>query len=107
MTNRQPISTDALLVAIVIAKVGNEVLIEAPNHKRRRRLSVLNTHAEHDRLIETLRANGKPVICAFEATGNYRVAPDRSRLRRPACLVDGARQDQGSAAKRLGQEQSA
>jgi Transposase len=48
-----------------------EVLIEAPNHKRRRRLSVLNTRAEHDRLIETLRAYGKPVICAFEATGNY------------------------------------
>ena len=71
MTNRQPIPTDALLVAIDIAKVRNEVLIEAPNHKRRRRLSVLNTRAEHDRLIETLRAYGKPVICAFEATGNY------------------------------------
>ena len=56
MTNRQPIPTDALLVAIDIAKVRNEVLIEAPNHKRRRRLSVLNTRAEHDRLIETLRA---------------------------------------------------
>ena len=71
MTNRQPIPTDALLVAIDIAKVRNEVLIEASNHKRRRRLSVLNTRAEHDRLIETLRAYGKPVICAFEATGNY------------------------------------
>ena len=71
MTNRQPIPTDALLVAIDIAKVRNEVLIEAPNHKRRRRLSVLNTRAEHGRLIETLRAYGKPVICAFEATGNY------------------------------------
>jgi transposase len=71
MTNRQPIPMDPLLVAIDIAKVRNEVLIEAPNHKRRRRLSVLNTRAEHDRLIETLRAYGKPVICAFEATGNY------------------------------------
>jgi hypothetical protein len=77
MTNRQPIPTDALLVAIDIAKVRNEVLIEAPNHKRRRRLSVLNTRAEHDRLIDTLtlRAYGKPVICAFEATGNP--APQR------------------------------
>jgi hypothetical protein len=65
MTNRQPIPTDALLVAIDIAKVRNEVLIEAPTHKRRRRLSVLNTRAEHDRLIETLRAYGKPAICAF------------------------------------------
>jgi hypothetical protein len=63
--------THALLVAVDIAKVRNKVLIEAPNHKRRRRLSVLNTRPEHGRLIETLRAYGKPVICAFEATGNY------------------------------------
>jgi hypothetical protein len=33
MTNRQPIPTDALLVALDIAKVRNEVLIEASNHK--------------------------------------------------------------------------
>lgn len=71
MTNRDPIPSDAVLVAIDIAKVRNEVLIEASHHKRRRRLSVLNTRAEHNRLIEVLRAYGKPVICAFEATGNY------------------------------------
>jgi hypothetical protein len=34
-------------------------------------LSVPNTRAEQDHLIETLRANDRPVICAFEATGNY------------------------------------
>jgi hypothetical protein len=34
--------------------------------RRRRRLSVLNTRAEHDRLIVVLQAYGKPVICAFE-----------------------------------------
>jgi transposase len=61
----------AVLVAIDIAKVRNEVLIEAPGHKRRRRLLVLNTRAEHDRLIEVLQAYGRPVVCAFEATGNY------------------------------------
>lgn len=55
MTNRQPIPTDALLVAIDIAKVRNEVLIEAPNHKRRRRLSVLNTRATQ-RYHDPLRA---------------------------------------------------
>jgi Acetoacetate decarboxylase (ADC) len=43
MTNRQPIPPDAVLVAIDIAKVRNEVLIEASHYKRRRRLSVLNT----------------------------------------------------------------
>jgi transposase len=46
-------------------------LIEAFHHKRRRRLSVLNTRPEHDRLIEVLRSCGKPMICAFEATGDY------------------------------------
>lgn len=48
-----------------------EVLIEAPGHKRRRRLLVLNTRVEHDHLIEVLQAYGRPVVCAFEATGNY------------------------------------
>ena len=71
MTNRDPIPPDAVLVAIDITKVRNEVLIEASHQKRRRRLSVLNTRCEHDRLIEILRAYGKPVVCAFEATGTY------------------------------------
>jgi transposase len=61
----------AVLVAIDVAKVRNEVLIEAPGHKRRRRLLVLNTRAEYDHLIEVLQAYGRPVVCAFEATGNY------------------------------------
>lgn len=60
-----------MLVAIDIAKVRNEVLIEAPGHKRRRRFSVLNTRAEHDHLIEILQSYDRPVVCAFEATGNY------------------------------------
>jgi transposase len=71
MTISNSIPADAVLVAIDIAKVRNEVLIEAPDHKRRRRLSVLNNRVEHDRLIEVLRAYGRPVVCGFEATGNY------------------------------------
>ena len=71
MTISDSTPADAVLVAIDIAKVRNEVLIEASNHKRRRRLPVLNNRAEHDRLIEALQAYGRPVICAFEATGNY------------------------------------
>ncbi|MER9237237.1 IS110 family transposase [Mesorhizobium sp. M0622] len=70
MTSPNVIPADAL-VAIDIAKVRNEVLIEAPGHKRRRRLPVLNTRAEHDRLIEILQAYDQPVVCGFEATGNY------------------------------------
>lgn len=71
MTSPNVIPADAVLVAIDIAKVRNEVLIEAPGHKRRRRLPVINTRAEHDRLIEILQAYGQPVVCGFEATGNY------------------------------------
>lgn len=71
MTTLDSTPAAAVLVAIDIAKVRNEVLIEAPGHKRRRRLLVLNTRAEHDRLIEVLQAYGQLVVCAFEATGNY------------------------------------
>lgn len=71
MTISDSIPADAILVAIDIAKVRNEVLIEASSHKRRRRLSVLNTRAEHDRLIEVLRSYDRSVVCGLEATGNY------------------------------------
>ena len=71
MTSPNVIPADAVLVAIDIAKACNEVLIEAPSRKRRRRLSVLNNRAEHDRLVEVLQTYGRSVICAFEATGNY------------------------------------
>ena len=54
MTSPNAIPADAVLVAIDIAKACNEVLIEAPSRKRRRRLSVLNNRAEHDRLVEVL-----------------------------------------------------
>jgi transposase len=71
MTSANIIPADAVLVAIDIAKVRNEVLIEDPSHKRRRRLQVLNNRAEHDRLIEVLQTYGRSVVCGFEATGNY------------------------------------
>lgn len=62
MTTSDPTPAATVLVAIDIAKVRNEVLIEAPGHKRRRRLLVLNTRAEHDHLIEVLQAYGRPVV---------------------------------------------
>ena len=71
MTTPDSTPAAAVLVAIDIAKVRNEVLIEAPGHKRRRRRLVLNARAERGRLIEVLQAYGQPVVCAFEATGNY------------------------------------
>lgn len=69
MTRPQLTPPAGVLVAIDVAKVRNEVLIEVPG-LRRRRLSVLNTRAEHDRLIALLADLGQPVTCGFEATGN-------------------------------------
>ena len=71
MTTLHPMPDDVVLVAIDIAKARNEVLIETPGRKRRRRMTVLNTRAEHDRLIVLLKGFGRPVACAMEATGNY------------------------------------
>ena len=71
MTTSDSTPAGAVLVAIDIAKVRNEVLIEDPSQKRRRRLQVLNNRAEHDHLVEVLRTYGRPVVCALEATGNY------------------------------------
>lgn len=71
MTSLHPMPDDVVLVAIDIAEARNEVLIETPGQKRRRRMTVLNTRAEHDRLIVLLKGFGRPVACAMEATGNY------------------------------------
>ena len=71
MTDQQITPSDAVLVAIDIAKVRNEVLIEFPDRHRRRKLSIRNTRDDHDRLVALLVETGKPVICGFEATGNY------------------------------------
>ena len=38
---------------------------------RRRRLTVLNTRADHDRLVETLGDYAAHVVIRFEATGDY------------------------------------
>ena len=65
MTKHQPTPSDTALVAIDIAKHRNEVLIEVPGRGRRRRLTVLNTRGDHDRLLEMLGALGHPVIVGF------------------------------------------
>ena len=71
MTNNQITPSDAVLVAIDVAKARNEVLIEIPHRQRRRKLSIRNTRDDHDRLVDLLAEAGKTVICGFEATGNY------------------------------------
>lgn len=71
MTLSEDMPDCAVLVAIDVAKHRNEVLIEMAGRTRRRRLTVLNTRAEHDRFVETLSAFEAPVVAGFEATGNY------------------------------------
>ena len=71
MTLAKDMPDHAVLVAIDVAKHRNEILIETPGRVRRRRLTVLNTRADHDRLVETLAAVEAPVVAGFEATGNY------------------------------------
>ncbi len=71
MTNTHSMPENAVLVAIDIAKARNDVLIEIPGHKRRRRLVVQNTRAEQDRFIDLLQSFDRPVVAGFEATGNY------------------------------------
>lgn len=71
MTEYDITASAPILAAIDISKDRHEVLIEAPDKKRRRRVSVLNTLDEFDRLISLLRSYRRPVRVAFEATGNY------------------------------------
>jgi transposase len=71
MTRQEPTPPNAVLVAIDVSKLRNDMLIEFPGKMRRRRLVVPNTKAEHDRLVDLLHSFGQPVVAGFEATGNY------------------------------------
>ena len=51
MTKLNPTPDGVELVGIDIAMIRNEVLIEAADNARRRRLSVLNTRAAQDRVV--------------------------------------------------------
>lgn len=71
MSNVQGTQSSSVLVAIDIAKLRHDVLIEAPGWKRRKCLVLLNTAAEFRRLAEYWHSLQMPVHIAFEATGNY------------------------------------
>ncbi|MCT4576029.1 IS110 family transposase [Donghicola sp.] len=64
-------TTATVLVAIDISKHRHEVLIGVPGKKRRRRMTILNTLEDFQRLSEALASYGLPVRIGFEATGNY------------------------------------
>jgi transposase len=71
MTRTETTPAGAALVAIDIAKLRNDVLIEVPDARRRRRLTVTNRRDEHDRLVAELHALGRPVLIGLEPTGHY------------------------------------
>jgi transposase len=71
VTNDNDTTSATALVAIDIAKVKNDIVIELPGKRRRRRMKVLNTRVEHQRFIDQLRALSCPVQIGLEATGNY------------------------------------
>lgn len=71
MTKRNSTPPDAVLVAIDMSKHRQEVLLERPEGGRRRRMTVMATKEDYDRLADELTTIGRPIIVGFEATGNY------------------------------------
>jgi len=71
MTKRFSTPTGVVLVAIDMSKLRQEVLIERPEGGRRRRMTVMATKLDYDRLAADLAAIGRPILVGFEATGNY------------------------------------
>jgi transposase len=71
MTRPKSTPPEAALVAIDVAKNRNEVLIEAVRGGHRRRMTILNTRADHDKLVTSLQAMQKPIVVGLEPTGNY------------------------------------
>ena len=71
MTKPHDTTGARVLVGIDISKHRHEVLIAVPGKTRRRRMTVLNTAADYQRLIEALCDLELPVTIGFEATGNY------------------------------------
>ena len=71
MTKHLYSPTDAVLVAIDMSKHRQEVLMERPEGGRRRRMTVMATKNDYDRLVDELAAIGRPIVVGFEATGNY------------------------------------
>jgi transposase len=63
-------TTAATWVAIDVAKVMHQVLIETPDG-RRRAMRIGNTRAEIVRLVTTLETAPPPCVIAFEPTGDY------------------------------------
>jgi len=70
MTSRPSTTLPAVRVAIDVAKLTHQVLLELPSGQRRT-LRIANTKTEIDHLVTTLRGFDSPCEIAFEPTGDY------------------------------------
>ena len=70
MTSIPSTTSPVVWVAIDIAKLTHQVLLELPSGKRRV-MRVANTKTEMDRFVAALRAFEHPCEIAFEPTGDY------------------------------------
>jgi transposase len=70
MTHTSSTTSPAVRVAIDVAKLAHQVLIELPNRRRRAR-RVANTKAEIEDFIAELQGLHRPCEIAFEPTGDY------------------------------------
>ena len=108
MTRQEPTPPEAVLVAIDVSKLRNDVLIEIPGKTRRRRLVVPNTKAEHDRFVDLLRGFGQacrrrlrgdlgtiiapwPFDCWRKASHSDWCPPSRWPVRERLCTTAGTR----------------
>ena len=62
--------TGATWVAIDVAKLTHQVLVEGPGG-RRRAMRIANTASDIERLVTFLQALPQPCVIAFEPTGDY------------------------------------
>jgi len=70
MTSRPSTTSPAVRVAIDVAKLTHQVLLEWPTGQRRS-LRLANTKKEIERFVSMLQALGHPCEVAFEPTGDY------------------------------------
>ena len=70
MTSKSSTTSPVVRVAIDVAKLTHQVLLELPSGHRRA-LRIANTKGEIDRFVATLCAFNLPCEIAFEPTGDY------------------------------------
>ena len=107
MTPHSSTTVPAVRVAIDVAKLSHEVLLELPNG-RRRVLRVANTKTDIDRFVTMLGGLEQPCVIAFEPTGDYHrplaYVLGRGRVSALYGVVDRGRSHARSAVQLVGQE---